>query len=253
MMRLEGKVAVITGAASGIGEAIAKLFAKEGARVVASDIAQAGLDRVVKEITDAGGAAVGVVANVASEDDVQKMIDTAVDRFGTLDVLVNNAGIMDNFVPAHELTDELWERVLAVNTTGPMRTIRKALPIMMEKGRGSIINVASVAGVGGSRAGAAYTASKHAAIGLTKNVGYQYATLGIRCNAIAPGGVETNIGATIDNPSKFGYERMELGTHSNPRSAQPIEIANVALFLASDESSFVNGAVIIADSGWSAY
>lgn len=252
-MRLQGKVAVVTGAASGIGEAIAKLFAQEGARVVASDISKDKLEQVVKEITDAGGAAVAAVANVAVEDDVQKMIDTAVEQFGTLDVLVNNAGIMDNFMPAHETTDELWERVLAVNTTGPLRTMRKALPIMMEKGKGSIINVASVAGVGGSRAGAAYTASKHAAIGLTKNVGYQYATSGIRCNAIAPGGVETNIGDTIDNPSKFGYERMMLGTQSNPRSGEPMEIANIALFLASDESSFVNGAIIIADSGWSAY
>lgn len=252
-MRLEGKVAVVTGAASGIGEAIAKLFAQEGARVVASDISKDKLEQVVKEITDAGGTAVAAVANVADEDDVQKMIDTAVEQFGTLDVLVNNAGIMDNFVPAHELTDELWDKVLAVNTTGPMRAIRKALPIMMEKGKGSIVNVASVAGVGGSRAGAAYTASKHAAIGLTKNVGYQYATKGIRCNVIAPGGVETNIGTTIDNPSKFGYERMMLGTHSNPRSAEPMEIATIALFLASDESSFVNGAVIIADAGWSAY
>src|SRR5690554_7061771 len=147
-MRLEGKAAVVTGAGSGIGEAIAKLFAKEGAKVVVSDIVPERVDRVVKEITEAGGTAVGVVANVAAEEDVQKMIDTAVERFGTLDVLVNNAGIMDNFVPAHELTDELWERVLTVNLTGPMRTIRKALPIMMEKGGGSIVNVASVAGVG---------------------------------------------------------------------------------------------------------
>lgn len=252
-MRLEGKVAVVTGAASGIGEAIAKLFAKEGARVVASDISKDGLERVVKEIADDGGTAVSVVANVADENDVQQMIDTAVEKFGTLDVLVNNAGIMDNFVPAHELTDELWDKVLAVNTTGPMRAIRKALPIMMKQGKGSIVNITSVAGVGGSRAGAAYTASKHAVIGLTKNVGYQYATSGIRCNTIAPGGVETNIGATIDNPSQFGYARMELGTGSNPRSGQPIEIANAALFLASDEASFVNGAVIIADAGWSAY
>ena len=252
-MRLEGKAAVVTGAGSGIGEAIAKLFAKEGAKVVVSDIVPERVDRVVKEIIEAGGTAVGVVANVAAEEDVQKMIDTAVERFGTLDVLVNNAGIMDNFVPAHELTDELWERVLTVNLTGPMRTIRKALPIMMEKGGGSIVNVASVAGVGGSRAGAAYTASKHAMIGLSKNVAYQYALKGIRCNVVAPGGVETNIGETIQSPSQFGYERMMLGTHSNPRSGQPMEIANVVLFLASDEASFVNGAVDVADAGWSAY
>ena len=123
-------------------------------------------------------------------------------------------------MPAHELTDELWERVLAVNVTGPMRAIRKALPIMMEKGGGSIINVASVGGLRGSRAGAAYTASKHAIVGLTKNVGFQYATQGIRCNAIAPGRVETNIGATIKNPSQFGLTSGGAG-HAIPAAGSP--------------------------------
>lgn len=252
-MRLSGKVAVVTGAASGIGEAIAKLFAKEGARVVASDISQDGVDRVVKEIVDAGGKAVAVTANVALEEDVQRTIDTAVEKFGTLDVLVNNAGIMDNFLPAHEMTDEMWERVFAVNTTGTLRAIRKALPIFMEKKAGSIINIASVAGVTGARGGVAYTASKHAVVGLTKNVGFQYSTSGIRCNAIAPGAVETNISATITNPSEFGSARFQTGAGSIPRSGTSEEIANAALFLASDESSFVNGAVFIVDGGWMAY
>lgn len=252
-MKLAGKVAVVTGAASGIGEAVAKLFAAEGAQVVASDLSEDGVQRVVQEIAADGGAAVAVVANVAMEADVQRMIDTAVEQYGTLDVLVNNAGVMDNFMPAHEMTDELWDRVLAVNTTGPLRAIRKALPIFMEKGRGSIINVTSVAGVMGARGGAAYTASKHAVVGLTKNVGFQYSTAGIRCNAIAPGAVETNIGATITNPSKFGSARFQTGAASIPRSGTPQEIAHAALFLASDESSFVNGAVFVVDAGWSAY
>ncbi len=146
-MKLQGKVAVVTGAASGIGEAIAKLFAQEGARVVASDISQERLEKVVNDIVGDGGTAVAVVADVSDAADVAKMVDTAVEQFGTLDVLVNNAGIMDNFMPVHEVDDELWERVFAVNVTGPMRLIRKALPIMMEKGGGSIINVASVAGI----------------------------------------------------------------------------------------------------------
>lgn len=252
-MKLAGKVAVITGAASGIGEAIAKLFAAQGAQIVISDISADGLQRVATEVETAGGAVAAVPGNVMAEADVQQLVDVALERFGTMDVLVNNAGIMDNFTPAHEMTDELWERVFAVNTTGVMRAIRKALPVFMEKGKGSIINVASVAGVNGGRGGVAYTASKHAVVGLTKNVGFQYASSGIRCNAIAPGAVQTNIGATITEPSEFGMGRFQVGVGSIPREGSSEEIARVALFLASDESSFVNGAVLLADAGWSAY
>jgi NAD(P)-dependent dehydrogenase (short-subunit alcohol dehydrogenase family) len=252
-MKLENKVAVVTGAGSGMGRAIATVFAKEGARVVVSDINREALDAVVAEITSAGGAATGVMANVAREEDVQSMIDAAVKTYGTLDILVNNAGIMDNFVPAAEVTDELWEKVFAVNVTGPMRAIRKALPIFIAKGAGVIVNIASAGGLLGSRAGASYTASKHAVVGLTKNVGFQYAGLGVRCNAIAPGAVNTNIGTSIYNPSQFGMERALAGINLNPRVGEPAEIAKVALFLACDDSSFVNATVVTADAGWTAY
>jgi NAD(P)-dependent dehydrogenase (short-subunit alcohol dehydrogenase family) len=211
------------------------------------------LNKVVTEITLDGGIATAVMANVAKEQDIQNIIDTAIDTYGTLDILVNNAGIMDNFVPAAEVTDELWERVFAINITGPMRATRKALPIFIKKGSGIIINIASAGGLLGSRAGVSYTASKHAVIGLTKNVGFQYAKLGIRCNAIAPGAVNTNIGKTIYNPSQFGMERAMAGMNLNPRVGEPEEIAKVALFLACDDSSFINGTVITADSGWTAY
>jgi len=252
-MKLAGKVAVVTGAASGMGKSIAILFAKEGAKVVAADLNLEGVQAVVNEITSAGGTATAVQANVAKEEDIQSMIDTAVNTYGTLDILVNNAGIMDNFTPAAEVTDELWERVFAVNTTSVMRSTRKALPIFLEKGKGVIINVASVGGLYGSRAGAAYTASKHAVIGFTKNVGFQYADQGIRCNAIAPGGVMTNIHTTFTNVSQFGMGKATSGAGANPRQGSPDEIATVALFLASDDSSFVNGTVITADAGWTAY
>jgi NAD(P)-dependent dehydrogenase (short-subunit alcohol dehydrogenase family) len=253
MMKLQNKVAVVTGAGSGMGKAIATLFAKEGARVIVSDVKIEPINLVVSAITSAGGTATAVIADVTKEADVQNMIDKAVSIYGTLDILVNNAGIMDNFVPASSLTDELWEKVFAVNATGPMRGTRKALPIFIEKKSGIIINIASAGGLQGSRAGTAYTASKHAVIGLTKNVGFQYAKLGIRCNAIAPGGVNTNIGATITAPNQFGMERAMLGMNLNPRVGEPEEIAKVALFLASDDSSFINGTVITADAGWTAY
>jgi NAD(P)-dependent dehydrogenase (short-subunit alcohol dehydrogenase family) len=252
-MKLENKVAVVTGAGSGIGQAIAILYASEGAKVVVSDVNLVTAQATVAQITAAQGTALAVAANIALQADVDKLIDTAVTTYGTLDILVNNAGIMDNFLPAGEVTDEVWDRVFGINITGPMRAIRKSLPVFIAKKKGVIVNIASVGGLQGSRAGAAYTASKFAVVGLTKNVGFQYANLGVRCNAIAPGGVNTNIGKTVDNPNKFGMERAMSGINLNPRSGQPSEIAAVALFLASDDSGFVNGTVITADSGWTAY
>ncbi|MBM6995261.1 SDR family oxidoreductase [Paenibacillus sp. DXFW5] len=252
-MKLNGKVAVVTGAASGMGKAIAELFAAEGAQVVVSDLNLEHASKVVEGIESKGGVAIAIAANVASEEDVQRLIDSTVSRFGTVDILVNNAGIMDNFVPAADITDALWDKVFAVNTTGPMRTIRKTLPIFTEKKAGVIVNIASAGGLFGSRAGAAYTASKHAVVGLTKNVGFQYATLGIRCNAIAPGAVETNIGATLTAVNPFGMERAQVGMGINPGLGKPEDIAKVALFLASDDSSFINGTTITADAGWTAY
>jgi NAD(P)-dependent dehydrogenase (short-subunit alcohol dehydrogenase family) len=252
-MKLENKVAIVTGAGSGIGKAMAILFAKEGAKVVVSDINLEAATAVVTEIKANGGEALAVATDVARQVDIDNLIDTTVKTFETLDILVNNAGIMDNFVPAGDVTDELWDKVFGVNITGPMRLIRKSLPIFLEKKKGIIVNTASVGGLQGSRAGAAYTASKFAIVGLTKNIGYQYASLGIRCNAIAPGAVNTNIGKTINNPNKLGMDKAMSGINLNPRAGEPSEIANVALFLASDDASFVNGTVITADAGWTAY
>lgn len=252
-MKLDGKVAVVTGSASGIGKAIAKLFAKQGASIIISDLNEAGAKEVAKEIEAAGGKATAVVTNVTKQADIENMIDTAVKTYGALDILVNNAGIMDNMMPAAEVTDELWEKVMAINTTSMMRATRKALSVFLEQEHGVMVNIASAAGLYGSRAGAAYTASKHAVIGYTKNVGFQYAEKGIRCNAIAPGGVNTNIGTTMAEPDAFGMERAMSGADNNPRSGEPEEIARVALFLASEDASFVNGVVIKADAGWTAY
>lgn len=252
-MRLQNKVAIVTGAASGMGKAIAALYAKEGAKVLVADIHLEAAETVAGEIKSGGGEALAVKANVADESDIQNLIDTTVKTYGTVDILVNNAGIMDNFEPAGDIEDDSWNRIFAVNTTSVMRATRKVLPIFLAKQQGVIINVASAGGLFGARAGAAYTASKHAVVGFTKNTGFMYAPQGIRCNAIAPGGVETNIGSTMTHVNEFGMGRTQPGLALNPRTGKPEEIAQLALFLGSDEASFINGAVVTADGGWTAY
>ncbi|HEU4716621.1 MAG TPA: SDR family oxidoreductase [Bacteroidia bacterium] len=252
MKTLENRTAVITGAASGMGKAMAELFASEGANVIAADRDEKDLAEVVKMIREKKGNVTAVVCDVTKESDVKNMIDKAVETYGGLDILVNNAGVLDDFMPVAEVSDDVWKRVMDVNLNGPFYACRLAVPVMLKKGKGSIINVASVGGLFGARAGVAYTTSKHAVIGLTKNVGYMYGDKGIRCNAIAPGGVNTNIGKGM-NPNPLGYAKLSLGMGTNIRMGEPSEIAELALFLASDKSSLVNGTVITADAGWTAY
>lgn len=251
-MKLKDKVAIVTGAASGMGKAIAELYASEGAKVIVADLNLEQAETVVKGIAANGGIAKAVQVNVAKQEDIDAMIDTAISEYGTLDILVNNAGIMDGFEPVGDILDERWDLIFEINTKGVMRAMRKAIPIFLEKESGVIINTASTGGLNGAHAGATYGASKHAVIGLTKNTGYMYANKGIRCNAIAPGGVATNIGTSMKNINQFGMERTKAVQGVMPRIGQPEEIAQVALFLASDESSFVNGTVITADGGWTA-
>ncbi|RFU68547.1 SDR family oxidoreductase [Bacillus sp. V59.32b] len=249
-MRLNEKVAVVTGAASGMGKAIAELYAKEGAKVILADYNFEGAETVASGIVANGGTAKAVKANVAESSDIENMINTAVSEFGTLDILVNNAGIMDGFEPVGDITDEKWDRIFDINTKSVMRATRKAVSIFLEKGKGVIVNTASTGGFNGAHAGVAYTASKHAVVGITKNTGFMYANKGIRCNAIAPGATITNIESTMTNLNEFGTSRTQVAQSVIPRAGQPEEIAQVALFLASDESSFVNGTVVTADAGW---
>ena len=249
---LQNRTAVVTGAGSGMGKAIALLFAKEGANVIVSDINTERVQEVVNEITGKGGAALGLVTNMAREEDVKKMMEAAMDNYNSIDILVNNAGVMDDFTPVADVTDELWNHVLGVNLNGPFFSCRLAVQQMLKQGSGVIVNVSSIGGLHGARAGAAYTASKHGLIGLTRNIGYMYGTKNIRCNAIAPGGVNTNI-MEGSHPNAFGMERMSAGIGNNIRTAEPLEIAELALFLASDKSSNINGTVVVADGGWTAY
>jgi NAD(P)-dependent dehydrogenase (short-subunit alcohol dehydrogenase family) len=251
-MRLAGKVAVITGAGSGMGRAMANLFASEGAKIVAAEWNQTTLDEVVAEVKAAGGEIVGVQGNVAQQADCEKIIDDAVAAFGKVDVLCNNAGVMDVQQGAAEMDNGIWERCLSINLNGPMYLTRKAIPVMKASGGGSIINTASVAGVGGGAAGCAYTVSKHGVIGLTKNTAFRYCQEGIRCNAIVAGAVETNIMQSVD-PTKMdpaAMARSQTWYAAIPGQLKATDIANLALFLASDESKLINGACIPADAGW---
>ncbi len=252
MKKLLKKTAIVTGAGSGMGKAIAELFAKEGANVVLADINLEAVEAIAADIQRQGGSASAVKVNMADEKDIEAMITAAVNTFGTLDILVNNAGIMDNFKTVGEADNALWDRVIAINLTGPFKAARAAILIMEKQETGGvIINNASVGGLFGARGGAAYVASKHGLLGLTKNIAATYGTFGkIRCNAIAPGGVKTNIGQTITEPSELGYKAI-LSTGESAMG-DPEQIASVALFLASEESSFINGEVIKADGGWTA-
>ncbi|SFZ86419.1 NAD(P)-dependent dehydrogenase, short-chain alcohol dehydrogenase family [Devosia enhydra] len=250
-MRMKDKVAVITGAASGIGLAITKRALAEGASVVAADWNANALSAAF------GGTDNRIIAlpgDVSQEADCVAMIDRAVSAFGRIDVLVNNAGVMDRFQSVADVDNDTWHRCMSVNLYGPMYTMRRAVPLMLAQGGGAIINIASVAATGGGAAGAAYTASKHGLIGLTKSTAYQYARLGLRCNALAVGGVKTNIMDSVKGAPLDEAALGRLGAYhaSNPGTLAPDDIANVVLFLASDEARHVNGAVLPVDMGWSA-
>lgn len=253
MGRLENKVAIVTGGGAGLGKAIAVTYAREGASIIIADMNIDAAKLTANEITENGGKAIAVKTNVTVEDDIQQMVDSAVEAFGTVDILVNNAGIVDNMYAAGTITDEVWERVFNINVTGNMRATRKVLPIFEEKKAGVIVNMSSISGLEGGRGGLAYTASKHAIVGMTKNIASHYGEMNIRCNAIAPAQVPTDLAKTMRQPDKFGMEQALRGVNLLVRPGKVEEIANIALFLASDESSYVNGHVIAADAGWSAY
>ncbi|WNM23722.1 SDR family NAD(P)-dependent oxidoreductase [Demequina capsici] len=243
--RFTGKTVIVTGAGSGIGRATASRVAREGGRVIGLDISE---ERLKAFAAEHDGLDVTVItADVTKDDDLARVMEAT---GGKVDALANVAGIMDNMTPLHEVSDEIWNRVFAVNVTGLMKLSRAVIPLMLDAGRGSIVNIASEAGLRGSAAGAAYTASKHAVVGLTKSSAFMYGPSGLRVNAVAPGGVITNIEARFDSP--LGEERVMGALAVSPPPTTADQLAASITFLLSDDGVNLNGVILPSDGGWSA-
>lgn len=249
MGSLDGKVALVTGGASGIGQATAFALAQEGAVICLSDVNVEAGEETAQTIIDDGGKAIFVQCNVTDVDDVNAMVTATVDTFGRLDIAVNNAGISGSLVKRiHEVEDDIFDSIMSVNVKGVWLCMKAELPHMLEQGTGSIINVASVAGLIGAPKGAAYTASKHAVVGLTKSAAVEYAKRGIRVNAVCPGYTDTPM---VSNVTNIDPAMQQLTIRAIPmrRLGKPTEIAEGILWLASDASSFVTGHQLVMDGG----
>ena len=247
MNRLSGKVAVVTGGNAGIGEAIAKAFAREGALVVITGRRQGELDRVVSDVVKEQGKAFAVTGSVTDEPHVQETVSRAVQQFGRLDILVNNAGVGDFGKRLHEIDDVTWAHVLDVNLTGVFRMTRAVLPQMLKQGKGAIVNISSIASLVGIPTSPAYTASKGALDALTRALAIDYANEGIRCNVVNPGLIDTPMAAPLmNNPEQLN---TILSHYPIRRAGKPEEVANMVLYLASDEAAWVTGGTFPIDGG----
>ena len=243
--RFAGQTVIVTGAGSGIGRATASRVAREGGRVIAVDISAERLDDFAASLPDAD--ITPVAGDITSDEAIAAIVSAAGER---IDALANVAGIMDDMTPVGDVTDEVWNRVFAINVTGTMKLTRAVIPAMLAQGGGSIVNVASEAALRGSAAGAAYTASKHAVAGLTKSTAFMYGPSGIRANAVAPGPTITNIEARFASP--LGAERVRQAMAILPDAVEADALAASITFLLSHDGVNVNGAILPSDGGWSA-
>jgi len=244
MGRLDGKVAIITGGASGIGKKTAEIFSKEGAAIAIFDVNKEALNQTEKEISDNGGKCNGYIVDVTNFEDVTEKVKEVIKDLGEIDVLVNNAGITrDNFLTKMEIDD--WNKVISINLTGTFNCAKATASYMMEQGKGNIVNVSSVVGVYGNIGQTNYAASKAGVIGLTKTWAKEFAKKGIRVNAVAPGFIKTPM--TDKVPEKV----LEIMISKTPmgRMGESLEVANAILFLASEESSFTTGHILHVDGG----
>jgi len=251
--RLKGKVAIITGAANGIGRATAQIFAKEGGSLVISDIDLVGLESVKRLIEEAGGVVVATKTNVADEREVKDLVDLALKTYSKVDILVNNAGVAGSASDLEDQAADEWRMVYDVNVLGPVYAIKHVAPHMKERKSGSIVNIASVAGVRAGAGGMAYSASKAALINFTQTSACEFGSSNVRVNAICPGFTETGMTKPIFDYARSTGKEQKLGKWCElKRAAQPEEIAWTILFLASDEASYVTGQAIPVDGGISA-
>ena len=246
-MRLQNKIAIITGAGSGIGRGIALSFIKEGAKVVVADWSDEGGKETVKQIEKAGGKAVFVKTDVSKAVDIEQMAKTCLDKFGRVDILVNNAGIYRAY-NLHEMSEEDWDKIIDVNLKSVFLGSKRAISEMLKQGQGKIINIASIAGLVGFAQSGAYCASKGGIIALTREMALEYAPKKINVNCIAPGVIKTAMtkDMLVDPATKQFLESFT----PYPRLGEPEDIALAAVYLASGESDFVNGHVLVVDGGW---
>ncbi|WP_309084748.1 SDR family oxidoreductase [Chelativorans sp.] len=246
MFSLAGKVAIVTGASSGIGRATARLFAEEGAKVIVSARREQELQKLVAEIREGGGEAEAVPGDVRDEAHAKALVDRAMRRFGGLDIGFNNAGIVGRMAPAPELDRDSWDETLDVNLTSAFLAAKYQIPAMLERGAGTLIFTSSFVGnTVGMPGMAPYAAAKAGLVGLTQTLAVEVGPRGIRVNALLPGGTDTPA-ATFKTPEEWAFVE---GLHALKRVAKPEEIARAALFLASDAASFVTGAAMLADGG----
>jgi 3-oxoacyl-[acyl-carrier protein] reductase len=245
MARFTDKVVLVTGAGSGIGRAIARQAHAEGAHVVAVDVVPSGVQELAEELDS--GRVLPVELDI--RDRVDAVVDDVVEKLGGVDVLFNNAGVSDQFTPAADTSDELWDSVVGVNLIGPFRLARRVLPSMIARGGGAIVNTGSVASVVGGAGGAAYTVSKHGILGLTRSLAIDYGSKGVRVNAVLPGAIRTGLTSSEDALVE-GADDAIAATPAG-RWAEPEEVAKIAVFLASDDASFIYGSAYTVDGGWS--
>ena len=250
MGNFEGKTALVTGGGSGLGEAISKDLAKNGASVVVVDINLDGATRVANEITATGGTAAPFQGNTAVAEDSRKAVDFAVATYGSLNYAVNNAGIGGANAPVGDVDIQDWDRVIAINLSGVLYGMRYQIPAILAAGasEGAIVNMASIHGTVAAPGNAAYTAAKHGVVGLTKNAAAEYGAQGLRVNAIGPGYIDTPLLAAAPKEVVNGLEAK----HPLGRLGQPEEIANVTTFLLSDKASFMTGSYVLVDGGYTA-
>jgi meso-butanediol dehydrogenase/(S,S)-butanediol dehydrogenase/diacetyl reductase len=250
--KLDGRVAIVTAGGSGIGAATARRFVQEGASVVIADLSGTRAERVTAEITAGGGRAVCIKMDAADPEGVQATLKLALDTYGRLDVMFNNAGLAE-VAPLDETSLESWNRVLAVTLTGTFLGMKYCLPIMRKQGKGAIINTASISGTGGDYGLSSYNAAKAGVINLTRSAALENARHNIRVNCVCPGAINTRVSLVLGKDRADEFRRMQGEAHPLGRMGEPEEIANTVLFLASDEASFITGAAVVVDGGVTAH